>query len=92
MQAFQTHTATQPISIQLLQTQQKPHVTEGQHNAEKHFLFIDILHESCVLFAKMDQIFQLKKTKTLKKYCKNRKYTEKVREFCQAQKMRTMSK
>ena len=32
-------TAIQPISIQPLQTQQKPHVTEAQHNAEKHFLF-----------------------------------------------------
>ena len=31
-------TAIQPISIQLLQTQQKPRVTEVQHNAEKHFL------------------------------------------------------
>ena len=39
MQAFQTHTAAKPISIQLLQTQQKPHVTEALHNAEKHFLF-----------------------------------------------------
>ena len=28
MQAFQTHTVTQPISIQPLQTQQKPCVTE----------------------------------------------------------------
>ena len=63
MQAFQTHTATQPISIQPLQTQQKPRVTKARHNAEKHFLFIDILHESCILFAKMDQIFSLKKTK-----------------------------
>ena len=33
------HTAVQPISIQPLQTQQKPRVTEAQHNAEKHFLF-----------------------------------------------------
>ena len=39
MQAFQTHTAAQPISIQPLQTQQKPHVTKVWHNAEKHFLF-----------------------------------------------------
>ena len=39
MQGFQTHTAIQPISIQLLQTQQKPRVTEAQHNAEKHSLF-----------------------------------------------------
>ena len=38
MQAFQTHTAAQPISIQSLQTQQKPRVTEAQHNAEKHSL------------------------------------------------------
>ena len=38
MQAFQTHTAAQPISIQLLQTQQKPPVTEARHNAEKHSL------------------------------------------------------
>ena len=28
MQGFQTHTAIQPISIQPLQTQQKPRVTE----------------------------------------------------------------
>ena len=33
-------TAIQPISIQPLQTQQKPRVTEAQHNAEKHFLFL----------------------------------------------------
>ena len=32
-------TTVQPISIQPLQTQQKPRVTEAQHNAEKHFLF-----------------------------------------------------
>ena len=38
MQAFQTDTATQPISIQPLQTQQKPRVTEAWHNAEKHSL------------------------------------------------------
>ena len=31
-------TAVQPISIQPLQSQQKPRVTEAQHNAEKHFL------------------------------------------------------
>ena len=37
MQGFQTHTAVQPISIQLLQTQQKPRVTEAQHNAEKYY-------------------------------------------------------
>ena len=46
MQAFQTHTAAQPISIQLPQTQQKPHVTEARHNAEKHSL----LHLSVILF------------------------------------------
>ena len=40
MQGFQTHTATQPISIQLLQTQQKPCVTEARHNAEKHSLLL----------------------------------------------------
>ena len=40
MQGFQTHTAIQPISIQLLQTQQKPHVTEVRHNAEKHSLLL----------------------------------------------------
>ena len=40
MQAFQTHTAAQPISIQPLQTQQKPHVTEARHNAEKHSLLL----------------------------------------------------
>ena len=38
MQGFQTHTAVQPISIQPLQTQQKPRVTKVQHNAEKHSL------------------------------------------------------
>ena len=38
MQAFQMHTAIQPISIQPLQTQQKPCVTEARHNAEKHSL------------------------------------------------------
>ena len=32
-------TAIQPISIQPFQPQQKPRVTEAQHNAEKHFLF-----------------------------------------------------
>ena len=31
-------TAVQPISIQPLQTQQKPRVTEAQHNAEKALL------------------------------------------------------
>ena len=40
MQGFQTHTAIQPISIQPLQTQQKPRVTEVRHNAEKHSLFM----------------------------------------------------
>ena len=39
MQKFQTHTAIQPISIQPLQTQQKPCVTKVWHNAEKHSLF-----------------------------------------------------
>ena len=38
MQGFQTHAAIQPISIQLVQTQQKPGVTEAQHNAEKYYL------------------------------------------------------
>ena len=41
MQGFQTHTAVQPINIQLLQTQQKPRVTEAQHNAEKHSLLTE---------------------------------------------------
>ena len=45
MQAFQTHTAAQPISIQLLQTQQKPRVTEARHNAEKHSLFLEQQHQ-----------------------------------------------
>ena len=35
---------------------------------------------NCVLFAKMDQFFQLK-NKTLQKYWKMEKDTEKVREF-----------
>ena len=39
MQGFQTHKAVQPISIQPLQTQQKPRVTKARHNAEKHYLF-----------------------------------------------------
>ena len=34
----------EPISIQPLQTQQKPRVTEAQHNAEKHFLLIEVSH------------------------------------------------
>ena len=42
MQGFQTHTAVQPISIQPLQTQQKPRVTEAWHNAEKHSLFLSV--------------------------------------------------
>ena len=42
MQAFQTHTAAQPISIQPLQTQQKPRVTEVGHNAEKYSLLSPI--------------------------------------------------
>ena len=42
MQDFQTHTAIQPISIQPLQTQQKPHVTEARHNAEKHYLLCGV--------------------------------------------------
>ena len=37
---FQTPTAIQPISIQLLQTQQKPCVTETWRNAEKHSLLV----------------------------------------------------
>ena len=41
MQVFQTHTAVQPISIQPLQIQQKPRVTEARHNAEKHSLFTE---------------------------------------------------
>ena len=40
MQGFQAHTAVQPISIQLLQTQQKWRVTKAHHNAEKHSLFV----------------------------------------------------
>ena len=42
MQGFQTHTAVQPISIQLLQTQQKPCVTEVRYNAEKHSLLVNM--------------------------------------------------
>ena len=45
MQGFQTHTAVQPISIQPLQTQQKPRVTEAQHNAERHSLLFYLLDE-----------------------------------------------
>ena len=43
MQAFQMHIATQPITIQPLQTQQKQGVTEAWHNAEKHSLFQNVL-------------------------------------------------
>ena len=46
-------TAVQPISIQPLQTQQKPRVTEAQHNAEKHYLltiFISWKWRTDVLF------------------------------------------
>ena len=46
MQGFQTHTAIQPISIQLLQTQQKPRVTEARHNAEKHSLLWPIIRRT----------------------------------------------
>ena len=41
-------TAVQPISIQPLQTQQKPRCTEAQHNAEKHYLLI--IHSPSVFF------------------------------------------
>ena len=43
MQAFQTHTAAQPISVQPLQTQQKLCVTKARHNAEKHSLLLKFL-------------------------------------------------
>ena len=52
MQAFQTHTTNQPISIQPLQTQQKPRVTEARHNAEKHSL----LDQWCQKFSKVYEI------------------------------------
>ena len=42
MQGFQTDTAIQPISIQPLQTQQKPRVAEARHNAEKHSLLFSL--------------------------------------------------
>ena len=79
MQAFQTHTATQPISIQPLQTQQKPRVTEVWDNAEKHSLFLLSLRGLEVFFCNymyepfvhlMNRLnilqlhFQLKVTKT----------------------------
>ena len=35
---------------------------------------------NCVLFAKMDQVFSLKKNKTLKKYWKNGKNSGKIKE------------
>ena len=50
MQGFQTHTAIQPISIQPLQTQQKPRVTEAQHNAEK----ISLFSWNATLFVRLD--------------------------------------
>ena len=71
MQGFQTHTAIQPISIQPLQTQQKPRVTEVRHNAEKHSLLIFIccvddtslrrLTESILVsvFADLGRMYQL---------------------------------
>ena len=50
---------------------------------------------NCVLFAKGDQVFGLKKNKTLKKYWKNgKKYWKsqgKVREFCQSGKVGTLT-
>ena len=51
MQAFQTHTAAQPISIQQLQTQQKPRVIEARHNAaiNKHSLFIEYKYSCTVV-------------------------------------------
>ena len=49
MQGIQTHKAVQPISIQLLQTQQKPHVTEAWHNAEKHSLLWIVMPIDCPL-------------------------------------------
>ena len=45
---------------------------------------------NCVLFAKMDQVFSLKKIKTLKQNWKMEKITGKVREFCQSGKVGTM--
>ena len=36
--------AIQPISIQLLQTQQKPRVTDAHHNAEKHYLLVNYIN------------------------------------------------
>ena len=67
MQGFQTHTAIQPISIQLLQTQQKPRVTEGRHNAEKHYFFVldnrPLIHSS---FPHIEQSCQFNIILTLK--------------------------
>ena len=46
---------------------------------------------NCVLFAKMDQVFS-KENETLKKYWKNwEKNTGKVREFCQSEKVGTLT-
>ena len=59
MQAFQTHTAAQPISIQSLQTKQKPRVIKAQHNAEKHSLF---------KFFLSDEFFRLQIAKKLIAY------------------------
>ena len=65
MQGFQTHTVIQPISIQPLQTQQKPQVTEVRHNAEKHSLFLGlkwnhltfILHQNNLVTCSINYLF-----------------------------------
>ena len=53
-----TH-SIQPISIQPLQTQQKPRVTKARHNAEKHslFFFSELVREfgSFILIADGDK-------------------------------------
>ena len=45
---------------------------------------------NCVLLARMDQVFSIKKKQNIKKILENGKITGKVREFCQSQKVGTM--
>ena len=76
-------TAVQPISIQPLQTQQKPRVTEVQHNAEKHFLFISYNNWTFIGFdIHIDLVIQLSYFKVGFKNC--RKYPYFIQTFPKA--------
>ena len=44
--------ATQLMSMQYFQTQQKPLVTEAQHNADKHYLFNIDVNQKCSFLRK----------------------------------------